>query len=103
MGVNDFVQLLNQIQQLMGSPLDRQLEYVIQTFTSVVCPPVAAGSDVVAQEVYDPVADVRSQLVGHLQCQQLGTQAVNGALLLLVCVSFTIIGQPRNSVLIRRV
>jgi len=27
----------------------------------------------------------------------------NEALLLLVCVSFTIIGQPRNSVLIRRV
>ena len=26
-----------------------------------------------------------------------------GLLLLLVCVSFTIIGQPRNSVLIRRV
>ena len=90
------MQLLNQIQQLMWSPLDRQLEYVIKTFTSVVCPPVAAGGDVVAQEVYDPVADVRSQLVGHLQCQQL-------ALLLLVCVSFTIIGQPRNSVLIRRV
>jgi len=77
--VDDFVQLLNQIRQLVGSLLDRQLEYVIQTFTSIVCPPVAAGSDV-AQEVYDPVADVRSQLVEHLQCQQLDTQAVNGAL-----------------------
>lgn len=74
------MQLLNQIRQLVGSPLDRQLEYVIQTFTSVVCPPVAAGGDVVAQEVYNPVADVRSQFVWHLQCQQLRMQAVNGAL-----------------------
>ena len=78
--VDDFVQLLNQIRQLVGSLLDRQLEYAIQTFTSVVCLPVAAGGDVVAQEVYNPVADVRSQFVWHLQCQQLRMQAVNGAL-----------------------
>ena len=32
-----------------------------------------------------------------------GSQNKKWALLLLVCVSFTIIGQPRNSVLIRRV
>jgi len=32
-----------------------------------------------------------------------GGQMIRGLLLLLVCVSFTIIGQPRNSVLIRRV
>ena len=30
-------------------------------------------------------------------------KAYNALILLLVCVSFTIIGQPRNSVLIRRV
>ena len=31
------------------------------------------------------------------------TEMTSNFLLLLVCVSFTIIGQPRNSVLIRRV
>ena len=40
---------------------------------------------------------------GGQSCENPLTQRSSELLLLLVCVSFTIIGQPRNSVLIRRV
>ena len=46
----------------------------------------------------------RFQFIVHLQLYKpLNCPIMPSSLLLLVCVSFTIIGQPRNSVLIRRV
>ena len=43
------------------------------------------------------------QVALELNANDSGVQTMKSILLLLVCVSFTIIGQPRNSVLIRRV
>jgi len=48
------------------------------------------------QETHQAYSTASAASMGHHFCQAL-------LLLLLVCVSFTIIGQPRNSVLIRRV
>jgi len=43
------------------------------------------------------------QILRILWCEHVSSAVMLSLLLLLVCVSFTIIGQPRNSVLIRRV